>query len=140
MRLIGKVAEPDALNCLHAEAAGGLEFVGSAVAYVETFLGCDVQGLHGKAIDFWVGFEKSLLVRNHGCVEKWIKRGIADHVALVGKGVGDKAGFEAFFAESLKQPERFGWDGVEGVAQGFAAFLANEFDVGGGVDPQVFQR
>ena len=54
VRLIGKVAEPGALNCLHAEAAGAFELVGAAVAHVETFLGCDVQGLHGPAVDFRV--------------------------------------------------------------------------------------
>ena len=42
MRLIGTVAEPGALNCLHAETAGSFEFVGTAVAYIKAFFCGDV--------------------------------------------------------------------------------------------------
>ena len=56
VRLIGTVAEPGALNGLHAKGAGCLKFVGAAVAYVEAFLGSDFEGLQGTAVDFRVGF------------------------------------------------------------------------------------
>ena len=54
VRLIGPVAEPGALNCLHAEAAGSLKFVGTAVADVKAFFGGDAQRLYGPLVDFGV--------------------------------------------------------------------------------------
>ena len=75
MRLIGKVAEPGALNGLHAKGSGAIEFVRATVAYVEAFLGCDVQGLYGTAVDFRGWFEKALFVGNHCGIKKGIERG-----------------------------------------------------------------
>ena len=113
VRLIGKVSEPGTLNGLHAKGAGTFELVGAAVAYVEAFFWGHVQGLHGTAVDFRVGFEKALFVGNHCGIKKRIERRCKNHVAFVGKGICDESDFVAFFAKGLQEPERFRWDVIE---------------------------